>query len=84
MFGDPVLAIESVPGSLLCFAVCSSLMFPPFERVSVPPVTRFLKVPSGGPPVPERVDLGSFEKGQPNLEGHLGLSTQGVGHPNGY
>ena len=59
--GCPVFAIESVPGSLEIFAAYSSLMLPPLERVSVAPVFRFLKVPSGGPPVPERPDLGSLE-----------------------
>lgn len=36
-------------------------------RDSVAPVTKFLKVPSGGPPVPARREVGSFDKGQPNL-----------------
>merc|ERR1719443_457040 len=63
--GWPVLAIESVPGSLENLAAYSSLMLPPPERVSVPPVLRFLKVPSGGPPVPARRDFGSLEYGQP-------------------
>lgn len=31
-FGSPVLAIESVPGSLDFFSVCSSGMFPPASR----------------------------------------------------
>jgi len=44
--------MESVPGSLEMRAVCSSLMLPPPLRVSVAPVTMFLKVPSAGPPVP--------------------------------
>merc|ERR1719195_1757734 len=48
----PVLAMERVPGSLEILAVCSSFMFPPLDLVSVAPVFRFLKVPSGGPPVP--------------------------------
>ena len=64
--GWPVLAIESVPGSLENLAANSSLMLPPPERVSVPPVFRFLNEPSGGPPVPARCDFGSFEYGQPN------------------
>ena len=34
---------------------------------SVAPVTKFLKVPSGGPPVPAARLLGSFDKGHPNL-----------------
>jgi len=38
-----------------------------FLRDSVAPVTKFLKVPSGGPPVPARREVGSFDKGQPNL-----------------
>ena len=65
--GEPVLAIERVPGSLLSLAANSSLMLPPLLRVQVSPVFRFLYVPSGGPPVPARDDLGSFESGQPNL-----------------
>ena len=48
--GCPVFAIESVPGSLENLAAYSSLMLPPPERVSVPPVLRFLNEPSGGPP----------------------------------
>ena len=40
--GWPVLAIESVPGSLENLAANSSLMLPPFERVHVSPVFRFL------------------------------------------
>ena len=40
--GEPVLAIERVPGSLEILAANSSLMLPPPLRVSVPPVTRFL------------------------------------------
>lgn len=59
--GWPVLAMERVPGLLEILAAYSSLMLPPFERVSVAPVFRFLKVPSGGPPVPLRCDLGSLE-----------------------
>merc|ERR1719399_2531320 len=58
-FGWPVLAMESVPGSLENLAANSSLMLPPLERVSVPCVFRFLNEPSGGPPVPARLDFGS-------------------------
>merc|ERR1719352_1005846 len=72
--GEPVLAIESEPGSLENLAANSSLMFPPPERVSVFPVLRFLKVPSGGPPVPARLDLGSFEYGQPNWSMKSGMT----------
>ena len=61
--GWPVFAIESVPGLLLVRSMFSSLMLPPFERVSVAPVTRFLNVPSGGPPVPARREVGSFAWG---------------------
>ena len=61
--GCPVLAMESVPGLLLVRSMFSSLMLPPPERVSVAPVARFLKVPSGGPPVPARREVGSFAYG---------------------
>ena len=44
----------------------SSSMLPPLERFSVAPLPRFLKVPSGGPPVPARELLGSLACGQPN------------------
>ena len=63
----PVLAIESVPFLFDVRSMFSSLMLPPPERRSVSPVLRFLKVPSGGPPVPERFDLGSFEFGPVTL-----------------
>merc|ERR1719487_322568 len=65
-FGRPVLAIDRVPGAFVSLEMFSSLMLPPFERRSVPPVFRFLNVPSGGPPVPARRDCGSFALGQPN------------------
>mmetsp|Transcript_34085 Transcript_34085/g.55654 ORF Transcript_34085/g.55654 Transcript_34085/m.55654 type:complete len:208 (-) Transcript_34085:200-823(-) len=58
--GLPVLAIESVKGALVSREMFSSSMFPPFFRVSVAPVFRFLKVPSAGPPVPARGLFGSF------------------------
>ena len=59
--GRPVLAIERVMGTFESFEMFSSWMLPPLVRVSVDPVLRLVKVPSGGPPVPERVDLGSLE-----------------------
>eukprot|EP00308_Calcidiscus_leptoporus_P026785 CAMPEP_0119352148 /NCGR_PEP_ID=MMETSP1334-20130426/1467_1 /TAXON_ID=127549 /ORGANISM="Calcidiscus leptoporus, Strain RCC1130" /LENGTH=123 /DNA_ID=CAMNT_0007365127 /DNA_START=456 /DNA_END=827 /DNA_ORIENTATION=+ len=59
--GRPVFAIESVPGLFESFEMFSSWMLPPPDRVSSAPVTRFLNVPSGGPPVPERCDFGSRE-----------------------
>merc|ERR1712217_365197 len=59
LFGDPVLAIDSVPGALVSLEMFSSLMLPPLERLSVPPVFKFLKVPSGGLPVPALLDIGS-------------------------
>merc|ERR1740138_2007214 len=65
-FGRPVLAIDNVPGALVSLEIFSSLILPPLERRSVPPVLRFLKVPSGGPPVPDLLDLGSFALGHPN------------------
>merc|ERR1712232_970033 len=65
-FGDPVFAIESVPGAFESLEMFSSLMLPPFERRSVPPVFKFLKVPSGGPPVPALEDFGSLACGHPN------------------
>ena len=37
-------------------------------------VARFLKVPSGGPPVPERLLFASFEYGQPNWSMKLGMT----------
>jgi hypothetical protein len=58
-FGEPVLAMESVPGALVSLEMFSSLMLPPFERLSLPPVFRFVKVPSGGPPVPALRDFGT-------------------------
>mmetsp|Transcript_34969 Transcript_34969/g.58583 ORF Transcript_34969/g.58583 Transcript_34969/m.58583 type:complete len:215 (-) Transcript_34969:200-844(-) len=58
--GLPVLAIERVKGALVSREMFSSSMFPPFFRVSVAPVFRFLKVPSAGPPVPARGLFGSF------------------------
>merc|ERR1719203_797732 len=58
--GRPVLAIDSVPGTLLSLEMFSSWMLPPLVRVSVSPVLRFLKVPSGGPPVPARGLFGSL------------------------
>merc|ERR1719343_218602 len=66
VFGEPVLAMDRVPGVLLSLEMFSSLMFPPLKRRSFPPVFRFSKVPSGGPPVPARLDLGSFACGHPN------------------
>ena len=39
-------------GSFENLAVNSSRMLPPFERVSIAPVTKFWKCPSGGPLVP--------------------------------
>merc|ERR1719409_787336 len=65
-FGRPVLAMDNVPGALLSLEIFSSLMLPPLERRSVPPVFRFLKVPSGGPPVPALLDFGSLALGHPN------------------
>jgi len=65
-FGEPVLAIDNVPGLLESFEMFSSLMLPPLERFSVPPVFKFLKVPSEGPPVPALLDFGSLAWGQPN------------------
>mmetsp|Transcript_4246 Transcript_4246/g.13303 ORF Transcript_4246/g.13303 Transcript_4246/m.13303 type:complete len:200 (+) Transcript_4246:298-897(+) len=63
----PVLAIESVPGMFEVLSVCSSLMLPPLNRFSCPPVFKLTnEVPSAGPPVPDRFDFGSFECGQPN------------------
>ena len=44
----------------------SSLMLPPPKRFSVAPVATFVNVPSGGPPVPDRCDLGSLLYGHPN------------------
>ena len=64
--GRPVFAMLRVPGSFEILAAYSSLMLPPLERLSMAPVTRFLKVPSSGPPVPAWLDFGSFEYGQPN------------------
>merc|ERR1719401_3408801 len=34
-FGEPVLAMESVPGALLSLDMFSSLMLPPFDRLSL-------------------------------------------------
>ena len=67
LFFAPVLAMDSVPGAFDVRSMFSSLMLPPLNRFSVSPVAKFLKVvPSLGPPVPERCELGSLEKGQPN------------------
>ena len=63
VFLSPVLAIDKVPFLFDVRSMFSSLMLPPPKRFSVSPVLRFLKLPSGGPPVPERFDLGSFEYG---------------------
>eukprot|EP00965_Chrysotila_dentata_P058716 1948201-Pleurochrysis_carterae.AAC.1 len=41
-------------------------MLPPCERFSVAPVLRLTNSPSGGPPVPASLDLGSRACGQPN------------------
>ena len=38
VFGDPVLAMDKVPGSLLVLSTSSSGMFPPFARVTTAPV----------------------------------------------
>merc|ERR1711972_1193930 len=38
VLGEPVLAIDNVPGALVSFEMFSSLMLPPFERRSVEPV----------------------------------------------
>merc|ERR1740138_1708770 len=65
-FGLPVLAIDNVPGALVSLEMSSSLMLPPLERVSFSPVFKFMKVPSGGPPVPALRDLGSLAFGHPN------------------
>merc|ERR1719313_3139493 len=73
-FGWPVLAIDKVPGALLSFEMFSSLILPPLERVSVPPVARFLKVPSGGPPVPALLEFGSLAFGQPNWSMNPGMT----------
>merc|ERR1740139_690125 len=64
--GLPVLAMDRVPGALVSREMFSSLILPPFERRSMPPVFRFLKEPSFGPPVPELRDFGSLAFGQPN------------------
>jgi hypothetical protein len=64
--GRPVLAIESVPGLFESLEIFSSWMLPPLVRDSISPVARFLNVPSGGPPVPEREDFGSLLWGHPN------------------
>ena len=50
----------------LSFEIFSSLMLPPPNLFSVPPVARFLKLPSSGPPVPAFGELGSLANGQPN------------------
>jgi len=66
VFGEPVLAMDSVPGLLESREMFSSLMLPPLNRRSFPPVFKFVKLPSGGPPVPARLDCGSLAWGQPN------------------
>ena len=66
VLGAPVFAIESVPGRFESFEMFSSLMLPPRERVSMPPVARFLNWPSGGPPVPASGAFGFLAFGQPN------------------
>merc|ERR1712032_148466 len=66
VFGEPQFAMESVPGALVSLEMFSSLMLPPLNLCSVPPVARFLKLPSGGPPVPHLGFLGSLACGHPN------------------
>merc|ERR1719424_2222180 len=66
VLADPVLAMDRVPGALVSLEMFSSWMLPPLDRRSVAPVLRFLNVPSGGPPVPARLDFGSFAFGHPN------------------
>ena len=63
--GCPVLAIESVSGSLENSPTSSSGMLPPSRVISLPSGVVYVD-PGGGPPVPARGDCGSFEFGQPN------------------
>ena len=58
-----MLAIDSVPALFESLEIFSSLMQPRLKRFSVAPEARFLKVPSGGPPVPARREVGSFAYG---------------------
>merc|ERR1719335_127998 len=74
VFGAPVLAMESVPGSLESLEINSSLMLPPLDRVSMPPVFKFLYWPSGGPPVPARRLFGSLACGHPNCAMNPGIT----------
>merc|ERR1719272_2251614 len=60
LLGRPVFAMDRVPDALVSLEIFSSWMLPPFERLSVLPVFKFLKVPSGGPPVPAPGALGSL------------------------
>ena len=60
-FGAPRICHAQRAGRLESFDTNSSMMLPPFLRVSSAPVARFTKVPSGGPPVPARGDAGSRE-----------------------
>ena len=77
--GLPVLAIESVKGALVSREMFSSSMFPPFFRVSVAPVFRFLKVPSAGPPVPDDVGDGGTVLEGPRSADPMGALTFGSG-----
>merc|ERR1719498_47711 len=66
VFGWPVFAMLSVPGSFEIFWVNSSGMLPPLRTISAP-VEMFLYLEFGcGPPVPALRAFGSFAYGQPN------------------
>ena len=58
--------MDRVPEALESLEMFSSSMFPPPKRLSVEPVFRFWKVPSGGLPVPAMELFGSLAWEQPN------------------